>query len=179
MKKLFTVFVLTVISVIGADAQNNSTKSLSIGAELGLPTGDLSNMQKAGAGISAKMAFPVVANGAFTASLGYLGFGGKSINLLGISYSNPSWSMVPVKLGFRYKIPGTAVNVEPQLGYTFGSRSGSPARDVSGVTWALGAGYYFTPSIDLGLRYESFSVSGGSLNFIGLRLAYNFNIGDR
>ena len=183
MKKLLTVLAIATVVSFSASAQKgehpspagNSSPALSVGFEAGLSTGDLSTTQKAGFGASVKYAQPVMEGGAVTVSVGYMSFAGKSF--LGIKV--PAWNAVPAKVGFRYTIKGSGFNIEPQIGYTFGSVSGSSSKDASGFTWAIGAGYFFTPNIDLGIRYESTSVTGASLNFVGLRIAYNFNLGGK
>lgn len=180
MKKILTIFAITIMVALSSNAQRsfssnssdpNIAPTLSVGAELGLPTGDLSNAWKTGFGVSAKYAHPLGENSAITGSVGYVSFSGKD----GI----PAWNMIPVKVGYRYFLTGSNFNIEPQLGYTFGSVSGSSSSDASAFTWAVGAGYFITPNIDLGLRYESLNKNGNSANFVGFRIAYNFSLGSR
>lgn len=174
MKKVLTMLSLVTVVTLSVNAQKTSVpqgKSLSIGLEAGLPTGDLADVESAGVGASVKAAFPVVKNGAVTGSVGYLSFLHKT--------DAESWNTVPVKVGFRYNVAGSGFNIEPQLGYTFGSVSGAESSDVSGFTWAIGAGYFFTKNIDLGVRYESASLTGWNANFVGFRLAYNFKLGGK
>jgi opacity protein-like surface antigen len=184
MRKEISIFIIVLLTISTVQAQktkecasthaNDKGTTLSIGAEFGSPSGDLSTGWNSGFGVSAKSAFPVSTDAAITASVGYMSFGGKSI----LGTSLPAWNMIPVKAGFRYNVSGSPFYIEPQVGYTFGSVSGASASNASGFTWAAGIGYFFTPSIDLGIRYESFKSANAtsSANIIGLRLAYSFSL---
>jgi hypothetical protein len=102
-------------------------------------------------------------------------------------------AVVPVKLGYRYTLNGTGTGfyVEPQAGYNvYGVTSyynyetyQNTDKKFHGVIGALAAGYLFQPSglmqFDLGLQYESIFHSGGSTNYIGLRLTHNFSFSKR
>jgi opacity protein-like surface antigen len=176
MKKSIYIFVFILITVFEVDAQksNENVSFFSIGAEVGFPSGgSFSTGWGTGFGASAKLALPLSADAAVTASAGYISYGGKS--LLG----TPAWGTIPLKAGLRYKIGGSAFNIEPQIGYTIGSIKDVSSSEASGFTWAFGAGYFITPKIDLAIRYESykFTPAGSSsenAKSIGLRLGYNF-----
>lgn len=57
-----------------------------------------------------------------------------------------------------------------QVGLSFWSIEGFNGRD---FTYAPGIGYQFS-KIDVQLKYNSINAEGGSLDNIGLRVAYNF-----
>ncbi len=172
MKKSISICFIALITVLSTNAQQSKNTTISVGAEIGLPSGDLSTGWNTGLGASAKAAFSTSLDVDITASAGYISYAGKSI----LGTSLPSWNTIPIKAGVRYKVGGSAFNIEPQVGYTFGSISGISSSNASGLTWAICAGYFFTSKIDFGIRYESFKTSGAnsSANLIGLRLGYTF-----
>jgi hypothetical protein len=172
MKKLVFILALGTIVSFSASAQNKKTTggtSLSIGAEVALPTGDLNNTHKLGLGGSAKLAIPVVTNGDVTISAGYITFAGKDIGS-GIKFSN--YNIIPVKAGFRYSFDG-GFYLEPQLGYSFVSFGGSSD---GAFTYAPNIGYMINRMVDISARYEAASKSGGTVSHIGFRIAYNFSL---
>jgi len=178
MKKFFAIVCLGTLVTFSANAQKKDSKkdadgtTLSVGVEAGLPIGDFKDGYKLGIGGSLKAAFPIIEKGAITANAGYMTFSGKD---LGGGVKLSSYNAIPVKAGFRYTLV-EALNVEPQIGYTFGSVSGAKASDVSGFTWALNAGYVINKMIDVSARYESISTKGNSTGFIGLRVGYTFSL---
>lgn len=177
MKKsiLFFVFILVTVFTVYAQKSTEKASAFSIGAELGLPSGSAADAWGLGFGVSAKYALPLSADLALTASAGYISYGGKTF--LGTKF--PAWNTIPLKAGLKYKVGGSAFSLEPQIGYTLGSMTGLTSSEVSGFTWAFGAGYQFTQLIDLGIRYESFGGKGATtsadrFNLIGVRVGFNF-----
>jgi hypothetical protein len=177
MKKLVLILALGTIVSFSASAQDKKTTSgtsLSIGAEVGIPSGDLSNTSKLGLGGSAKVAIPVMTNGAVTISAGYISFSGKDFTVGTVSSKYPAINLIPLKAGFRYGFEG-GFYIEPQLGYTLMSVKGG---DNDGAfTYAPNIGYMINNMIDLSARYEAASKSGSTVSHIGFRIAYNFGLG--
>jgi len=177
MKKFFAIVCLGTLVTFSANAQKKDAKkdaagtTLSVGVEAGLPIGDFNDSHKFGIGGSVKAAFPIIEKGAITANAGYMTFSGKTIS----GFKVESYGAIPVKAGFRYTLVD-ALNVEPQVGYTFGSATGAKASDVSGFTWAVNAGYLINKMIDVAVRYESISTKGQSTSFLGLRVGYTFSL---
>lgn len=157
MKK---TFVLLAALFIGATSF--AQHQLNAGVEIGLPSGDFGKGNGTGFGASAKYLYNLNDNSAITGNLGFLSFAGKN--------GGPSLSAIPFKAGYRYSFAGSenGFYVEPQLGFT--SFSGGGASQ-SGFTFAFGAGYKVS-KFDIGARYESTSVTGGSLPFIGIGASY-------
>lgn len=175
MKKVLFI-ALAIAAVTTVSAQKKEEKKgkgetmMSVGAEVGLPIGSLGDINGIGFGASVKAAFPVSADGAITGSAGYMTFSGKTISILGISVKNSALGMIPIKAGYRHMLGG-GFNVEPQVGYTLFSGSGSGG----GFTYAANVGYMINNQWDLSARYEGIS-NNGSVSFIGARVGYNFSL---
>ncbi len=182
MKKIkICLLALTVLVAATSFGQDDKKKasgnSMSIGAELGLPIGDLGDSKKLGIGGSAKAAFGIFEGGAVTLSAGYMTFGGKdqtiTTTVLGQTFTTvvpgTKLNVIPVKAGLRYMLGG-GIYGEPQLGMSFFSGAGSG----SAFTYAAGLGTMINNQIDIGVRYEAFSKNSSTSSFIGARVAYNF-----
>ncbi len=158
-----------------AQSKSTSTSSSSPGAELsigvdgGLPLGDFGTVYSFGIGGTAKFAYNLNDMFALTLQSGYISFSTKK------AYGSSSVGFIPIKVGARYTMNG-GVYVEPQLGVTAISVSGASATD---FTYAINVGYRMTPGIDIAVRYEGVSETGGSSSFIGLRVAYGFALGKK
>jgi len=138
-----------------------------------------------GIGAALQFAIPVTEAGSATVEAGALLFFDQEYpEAYGVA-------MVPVKVGYRHILNGTAAGfyVQPQVGYNvFGYESNVTDveeidRKFNGFIWSAGIGYLF-PSrrglqFNLGLRYETILDSGSPKNFIALRLSHNFSIGRR
>lgn len=148
--------------------------SLSIGGELGIPTGDLNATQKIGVGGSVKAAFPVAPDLDITASAGYISFSG---NVIG-DVKRSALNFIPIKAGVRYRFVPHGFYLEPQLGYTSINTPGLSNSATGGFTYAANAGYFIGRNLDISARYEGVSKKGsqGNLPFAGFRLAYNFSL---
>lgn len=159
MKK---TFVLLAALFIGATSF--AQHQLNAGVEVGLPSGNLGLGNGTGFGASAKYLYNLNDNSAITGSLGFISFGGKN--------GGTSTSAIPFKAGYRYAFAGSenGFYVEPQLGFTSFSFSGGGG-SLSGFTFAFNGGYKVN-KFDISARYESTSVTGGSLPFIGIGAAY-------
>jgi len=169
-------FSLVALSVFFCSQSFGQTArpSLSIGAELGIPTGDLNASQKIGIGGSVKAAFPVTSDLDITASVGIISFSGDEVGTV----KNPALNFIPIKAGVRYRFVPHGFYLEPQLGYTSINTPNSNGSATGGFTYAANAGYFLTPNLDLSARYEGVSKKGsqGNLAHVGLRLAYNFSL---
>ena len=151
--------------------------SLSIGAELGIPVGDLNNTQKIGVGGSLKAAFPLFDGGAFTLSGGYISFSGDEYNGPGnLIVKRPALNFIPIKAGLKYQFAPGGFYMEPQLGYTAISTPNDNTSAKGGFTYAYNIGYMINNQFDISTRYEGVSRNNSNLNHIGFRLAYNFSL---
>ena len=175
MKKITMILAVLALTVGAATAQKKGTsdaKTFSVGLELGMPMGDFGDLAKLGIGGSVKYAKPMGDNGALTGTVGYSSFAGKD------AASGATWSILSFKAGYQFKMDG-GLYVEPQLG--FGSLSTkidlggvSATASSSGLLYAAGVGYVINNTIDLSARYESISITGGSVSLVGIRVAYAF-----
>jgi hypothetical protein len=174
MKRLVLLFALVTVvtfSALAQDEKKTAGTTLSVGAEVGIPSGDFGDFYKLGLGGSLKVAFPVVTNGSITLSAGYISFSGKEIAGNKIAAINA----IPFKAGFRYNVGAGGFYVEPQVGYAIYKAKGTEGSE-GGFTWAPNLGYTINKMIDLSARYESTSIEGTSFNHIGFRIAYNFGL---
>ncbi len=173
MKKL-TFLLCILLTGFSAFSQNKTAPGaeLSIGVDGGFPiNSNFKDFYKFGIGGTAKFAYNFDENLALTLQSGYLSFSGKTID----GEKVPAVHFIPVKVGGRYTF-SSGIYAEPQLGVSFIGGSGS---STSAFTYAINVGYRTTPGIDVSARYEGASKSGGSLSFIGLRVAYGFSLGHK
>ena len=188
MKRIkFLLAGLSIVLAASTNAQETPAKrglSVSIGPELAIPLGDFRNKlsfpgsplpvrgYKAGFGGSAKLNLPVATNIDVSLSAGYMAFSQKaSIDTLSsISINKNSYTLVPFKAGVRFRLNG-GFYIEPQAGYT---QTKIKNEEGAGYfTYAGNIGYLIGRVVDVAVRYESVSRTGGNLNFVGLRVAYN------
>lgn len=188
MKRIkFLLAGLSIVLAASTNAQETPAKrglSISIGPELAIPLGDFRNKlsvpgsplpipgYKAGFGGSAKLNLPVATNVDVSLSAGYMAFSQKaSIDTLStISIDKNSYTLIPFKAGVRFRLNG-GFYVEPQAGYT---QTKIKNQEGAGYfTYAGNIGYLVGRVVDIAVRYESVSRTGGNLNFVGLRVAYN------
>lgn len=188
MKKIkFLLAGLSIVLATSTFAQETPARrglSISIGPELAIPLGDFRNKlsfpgselpvrgYKAGFGGSAKLNIPVATNIDVSLSAGYMAFSQKaSLDTLGtISINKNSYTLVPFKAGLRFRLNG-GFYLEPQAGYT---QTKIKNEEGAGYfTYAGNVGYLISRAVDVAVRYESVSRTGGNLNFVGLRIAYN------
>jgi hypothetical protein len=188
MKRIkFLLAALSIVLAANTYAQETPAKrglSVSVGPELAIPLGKFRNNilfpgsqlpirgYKAGFGGSAKLNIPVATNIDLTLSAGYMAFSQKASfdTLRTISVNKNSYTLVPFKAGLRFRLNG-GFYVEPQVGYT---QTKIKNEEGAGYfTYAGNIGYLISRSVDIAVRYESVSRTGGNLNFAGLRIAYN------
>ncbi len=151
--------------------------ALSIGAELGIPVGDLNATQKIGLGGSLKAAFPVFEGGAFTISGGIIRFSGDEYRgPSDLIIKRPALNLIPIKAGLKYMVSPSGFYMEPQLGYTVINNPGANTSASGGFTYAYNIGYMLSRQLDVAARYEGLSRNGSNLNHIGFRLGYNFGL---
>ena len=84
------------------------------------------------------------------------------------SIKNDALGLIPVLAGAKYSFSENVYG-SAQLGVSIASGSGSG----SNFTYAPGVGVKFS-NFDVLVKYTGISATGGSLNAIGLRAAYNF-----
>lgn len=162
---------------VSAQSQQTALK-LSVGPEFALPVGDLSDVYNLGLGASIQGELNVAKSLNLTASAGYLSFGYKKefkdlLEAIGLEAKRDGG--IPVKAGAKYYF-GEIFYGAAEVGAAFSTTKGGK----TAFAYAPGIGGAFKvsdkSSIDLGVRYESWSRSGGTSSFLGLRVAYAFGI---
>ena len=168
MKKLLLSLALVAFSLT-ANAQ------FSLGAGVGIPTGDAGDITSVSYNLSATYMFGAESDFKFGLSASYLAFSGKTIDLgqvggveLGeIDLGNYAW--LPIATVLNYSV-SDKLTVGSDVGYGVGL---SPD--------GIGGGFYLRPNIayavgdrtSFNLNYSTIS-DDGSISSFGLGLAYQF-----
>ena len=158
MKKFQLLFIfgmLCIFSSFNVAAQNLSKKfSFGLGLEGGLPLGDVKEAYNLAGGLTAFIPESLE---------------GEDVK---------AGLLIPVKAGYKYIIQDRFF-VMGEIGY--GSFKQYYADENDQLASVSNGGFAFAPSagvqfnvLEVGLRYESVSLPGGSLSFLGLRLGFNF-----
>jgi hypothetical protein len=177
MKKI-KITIVAIAALLSVESFAQGRPSLSIGAELGVPSGDLDETRKIGIGGTAKLAVPIGGGTALTLTSGLISFSGDEFrNVLGQTIKLKALNFIPIKAGVRHQFVPGGFYLEPQLGYTSINTPDSQGSASGGFTYAANAGYMFNNKVDLSARYEGISAKNDvTLPFIGFRLAYNFSL---
>ena len=163
MKKLLLSIAL-VTFCLTANAQ------FSLGAGVGIPTGDVGEFTSTSYNLSATYMFGAESDFKFGLSASYLVFSGKTIDLdeLGeLDFGNYAW--LPIATVLNYNV-SDKLTVGSDVGYGVGL---SPE--------GLGGGFYLRPNVtyavgdktSFNLNYSTIS-DDGSISSFGLGLAYQF-----
>ncbi len=151
------------------------------GIDIGLPIGNFGEGYGIGFGASAKGLYGISDAGQVTLTLGFLRFGMKD----GSDLVSGSTALIPFLPGYRHRFGN--LYAEGQLGLTvvrtsikfkdndfgLGGLAGSSSQ--TNLGYGIGGGYLMG-NWDLGLRFQGVSGSGGSLDLVGLKVAYNFSL---
>ncbi|HEY8931636.1 MAG TPA: hypothetical protein VIM55_20710 [Mucilaginibacter sp.] len=184
---------------LGAKAQTSTTTTktstssngviLSIGADAGIPTGNLSDSYNWSIGGSVQADIPVISNQLYvTINAGYNSIQGKNnipfITPNGAStFDATNIQLLPVKAGLKYFIV-PHFYVQGEAGAAFALNKSDVGFDKSAAfLYAPQIGYQFPLGgksfLDAGVRYEGttkFNDADAKVNFFGLRVAYAFGI---
>ena len=165
MKKIFLFTVITTLISSGSFAQQDNKFKFSVGAELGLATGNLSETHSFGIGATGQIEFPIQEKFKGTATGGIIFYNGKSI---GNGVKNTGLTVIPIRIGGKYYLTssvygalqigvgflnkdlGTAFAYSPQIGYEFLSKNNKP--------------------VDIAFKYDAYA-KNGTLGSLGIRLA--------
>lgn len=178
MKRLFllsalaSLFVFTSVNAQTKKGSEMKGSQISIGPEFGFPVGDFGDAFDFGFGGSVMYLHPIAKNLKLTLNAGYLSFEpNKALKDVGVTASGT----IPLKAGIRVNVAEN-VYLGGELGAGFSTKTGGK----TAFAYAPGIGVEFPVadkmSVDLGGRYEGWSVSGGTSSFIGVRLALNFGL---
>lgn len=178
MKKLVFIIALTTCTYMMASAQKGDIQ-IGAGVDVALPLGNFGEGFGVGLGASAKGLYGISDAGQVTLTIGFLRFGMKD----GSDQVSGSNTLIPVLAGYRHVFGN--LYAEGQLGLTavrtsikfndssIGNFGGSASATHLG--YGIGGGYLMG-AWDLGLRFQGVSGSGGSLDFVALKVAYNFQL---
>ena len=175
------LMIVGFITAQNVQAQQGEFK-INPGLEVGMPMGDFSDVNSIGFGVTAKGYYGISDEGAIGLTLGYLTFGGKTVQ----GNKMKSTDIIPIMAGYRHHFD--QFYGEAQLGFAsvkqaipFGNPYvgnpyvGNISVSSTEFSWALGVGYMFN-NFDAGIRYQSIQTSGSSSGWIGLRVGYSFDL---
>lgn len=172
MKKILSIVIACFFTWNYSLAQTSGNESkIGLGLDAAFPVENFKNTADYGIGVSLLYQKPVAKNLNITGSVGYLRFHGPAV------YSNIKYKQgfVPIKAGARYFIV-PHVFAAADMGVSISTANGYGSG--TSFSYAPGLGTVFpvskTGTLDIGLRYENWSRSTGTLSFAGLRAGYNF-----
>jgi len=151
---------------------------LSIGADAGIPVGSLKERYDWNLGGSVQADFPILKDELYaTINAGYNNFFAKN------SSNSDDLHLIPVKAGLKY-FPVKCFYVQGEAGASFlTNKKGIGADKSAAFVYAPQVGALFNTGgknyIDAGFRFEGntkFYNGGKTKNFLGLRVAYAFNL---
>ena len=160
---MFFIIALVFVSV----ASQAQLKGFSLGpfVEAGWPTGSFkeSNKSGIGAGFGADIRLGKIG---LTGSVGYMHFGGKTINKEDGNVEMPAINAVPIRAGLKYRIvPAVYLKLESGVAKFTGSNE-------SAVIISPGIGVRLL-GFDVQAKYEIWQRSQ-AYNFWGLKAGFNF-----
>ncbi|HLK30652.1 MAG TPA: outer membrane beta-barrel protein [Puia sp.] len=167
------IFCFLVLGSLSASAQSDSKKfSVGFGLEGGLPVGDANTGYHFTGGITIRFAYHV-GPGFVTLTSGAVGYIPKTDQ----GKSTKASLQIPVKAGYKY-IFAKPFFVMGEVGFSsfkiyYDDNGTVASNSYSGFTFAPTVGVNFN-AFEAGIKYESTSITGGSLSNISLRLGFNF-----
>jgi hypothetical protein len=163
MKVVIVAVILTLAWLPG----QSQLKGFSIGpfAEVASPTGDFKETNKTGYGVGLGADVRLGKIGV-TGSVGYMQFGGKTINTEGTFVDMPSVKAVPVRVGLKYRIiPSLYAKLESGVAKFTGGNE-------SAVIFSPGLGVRLL-GLDIQGKYEIWK-NDKTYSFWGLKAGINF-----
>ncbi|HWZ36199.1 MAG TPA: hypothetical protein VNW51_08580 [Mucilaginibacter sp.] len=193
MKSTFKITALVLAFAgltFGAKAQSNPTSTkttgirYSIGADAGIPTGNLSDSYNWNLGGSLQADIPVAKQLFVTVNAGYNNLFAKDVTVAGVTAKGTNLQLLPVKAGLKY-FPVGNFYVQGEAGASFLlNKSDFAGVDNSTLfTYAPQVGYQFplggSSFLDAGVRFENTTklysnIDDSKLHFVSLRVAYGF-----
>jgi len=186
--------IIYLIAFIGftfsAKAQNTAvpdTARLTLGLDLGKPSGNLGNSYKFDLGASLQYELPLTEKFYFTANVGFDSyFPNNNVvnNPIGLENVAPAnMDLIPLRVGIKYFLIRTFY-VQGEVGESYLlNKSAVYGLDSFGLTYSPQIGLLFKlhnrKYIDAGFRYEwqqSFYGDGGYNHMLALRVAYGLNL---
>ena len=187
MKIIFkTAITLILITIVSTSIK--AQVGFSAGLELGTSLDDGYGL---GFGFTGGIEAPVSSNGGITGRIGYI-----KLTVDDGIFNNGSAYMVPIQGGYKYYFDSneSGFYLHGQLGLTlfgisyefetidsFNLTTGKITYKTEKVSdngtylsYAIGGGCLINENFDLGLRYNIVNGDGGNLDYLGVRLGYNF-----
>jgi|SRR5450432_2181062 hypothetical protein len=169
------VLICALLSVCGSAKAQKETKvfSAGFGLEAGTPLGDAKTAYHFTAGLSIRFSYHA-GPGFITLSSGVFAYVPKS----GEGKSTKASLQIPIKAGYKY-VFYKPFFVMGEIGYSSfrvyyaGIDNNLASNSTGGFTFAPSIGVSFD-AFEVGIKYESTSLSGGTLSTVGLRLGFNF-----
>jgi hypothetical protein len=180
MKKISLIIIIFAISILAASAQQQEKGEVkkritySIGADIGIPAGYVSNYSSLVAGASLQAEYQVLKKTGITASAGYLDFIAKRAGK-GVSF-------IPLLLGAKYYFtPKIYASGQAGLSFYGGRNHGDGEGGGSGekyFTYVPGIGFRTSKHFDVLFKYESVYIASSTKTYssAGVRISYNFNL---
>lgn len=169
---IISVFVLSTYTVSAQNYPDPVRPRISIGPDIGFPSGSYGNLFSIGIGASAKIEAPITTRLYAAVSAGYSQLIAKK-RIDGVRQGRDNRSYIPLKGGAKYYF-GKSVYVEGQLGVSIGAGKYTG----TSFAWSPGLGLILPLSdkhaVDLSIRSEKWERKGGDISQGGLRVAYQF-----
>jgi hypothetical protein len=171
MKKSLLLLLLITAAYVRSFAQSSMGTKVSIGPEIGIPLGDANQIYNLTEGFSLKVEVPITSRGLFfTISAGYTIFNVNS------AYSGyiENGQYIPIEIGVKSYFQDSPVFVEVAGGLSINNNDNYTADKVAFV-YAPALGFSVARNtVDISVRYEGRSESGGTISQAALRVAYKF-----
>jgi len=173
MKAKLLLFVMLVALTFSIKAQTNDDMpfKIGVGAMIGLPVGDYSDVASLAYEVDLLGEYAVAPSFALTLSVGYLDWSKKS-DFKAMEDEDGmkiKLGMIPVLAGVKYYFSDMFYG-SAQAGISFGTDSDSE----SVFTFAPSIGYKFSEKLDLSLKYQSATKNSSDASYLGLRLGFAF-----
>ncbi|RPD42040.1 outer membrane beta-barrel protein [Chitinophaga barathri] len=159
---LLIAFLLLVCSV----ATQAQLKRFSIGpyVEAGFPVGDFQDTHNTGWGAGLNADIKLVAGFGVTGSVGYMHFGGATVN----NFTFNKRAAIPVRIGLKYKLV-SILYVKLESG-----SANFVDSDITGAAFIVAPGVGIRVlGLDVAAKYEAW-FREGTMGFFGLKAGYNF-----
>ncbi|HCV42621.1 MAG TPA: hypothetical protein DGH68_03985 [Bacteroidetes bacterium] len=195
MKNLLLAVVLLALVVGFGNSSSAGPISLSVGGDVLMPMGTFGDAYSMGFGGSVRGQYKITPMFSAGLTVGYYTWSGKDVN----GFKAPTLSGLPIRAyGLYYFMPEAEkmrVYGMLELGF-FMSSVTVPAQVVGGITvspetslsstdfnYAPGLGIEFplgsgSTKLDISVRYDGISATGGTNGSLGARVGVNFGLGD-
>jgi hypothetical protein len=165
MKKLlFIPLCIFAITSFGQRKTSYNSTSYSLGLDFFVPVGIFNDIGYSfGFGASGQVEYKPDQSIGLTGNIGVINYQRKK------EVGTGSYTVVPIMLGAKYYFT-TNLYAHGQFGAGIGASQGA----VTSFAFSPSLGYLISKNIDLEGKYMSLSNSTGSLNSLGVRIAYTF-----